>query len=86
LKPEPVTLTFETVTFEFPAFVNVTGSAVLLPTVTLPKVKFVELAFNKTVGELTVSVAALLIKLPALSLTATVNLAPLSEEVTAGVV
>jgi hypothetical protein len=86
LKPEPLTLTFETVTFEFPPLVKVTGSALLLPTLTLPKFRLLELGFNESVAPFTVSVAALLVTLPALSPTATVNFAPLSEEVVAGVV
>jgi hypothetical protein len=84
--PAPEMLTFEMVTFEFPAFVNVTLSVLVLPIVTLPKDKLVGLALSKTVEELTVSVAVLLVALPALLLTTTVNCAPLSDDVVAGVV
>jgi hypothetical protein len=52
----------------------------------LPKLKLVELEFNNRVDEVTVSVAALLVALPALLLTVTLNFALLSAVVSAGVV
>jgi hypothetical protein len=45
--PEPDMLTLEIVTLPVPPFVNVTGSAELAPTLTLPKLKFDVLEFNK---------------------------------------
>ena len=86
LNPAPETVTFDTVTPEEPAFVNVTESALLLPTFTLPKLKLVGLAFNETAAAFTVNVAALLVTFPALLLTTTTNFAPLSALVVAGVV
>ncbi len=87
LNPAPDTVTFDTVTLEDPAFVNVTESALLLPTFTLPKLKLVGLAFSETVAAaFTVNVAAPLVTLPALLLTTTANFAPLSALVVAGVV
>ena len=57
----------------------------MLPVLTLPKLKLTGLAANVEVDELTVSVAALLVTLPVLLVTTTVNvLAPAA--VAAGVV
>src|SRR5450631_3885683 len=75
LKPAPETVTFEIVTLEFPAFVSVTAWVLLLDTFTLPKLKDDELELRRSDEALTVSVAALLVALPALLLTATVNFA-----------
>jgi hypothetical protein len=86
LKPAPEIVTFEIVTFEFPAFVNVMFCVPLLDTLTLPKLTEDELEFSKRVDEVTVKTAALLVALPAPLLTATVNLALLSAIVSAGVV
>jgi hypothetical protein len=86
LKPAPEIVTFEIVIVEFPAFVSVTFCVPLLDTVTLPKLTEEELEFSKRVDVVTVSVAALLVALPALLLTATVNFALLSAVVSAGVV
>ena len=86
VKPAPAMLTFETVTFEFPAFVNVTLSVLLLPMSTFAKFRLVLLALSRDVATFTVSVAALLVTLPVLLLTTTVNCAPLSDDVVAGVV
>ena len=86
VKPAPETVTPETVTVELPAFVSVTLSELLLETFTLPKLKDEELALRRSVEVLTVSVAALLVTLPALLLTDTVNLALLFAAVSAGVV
>ena len=44
VKPAPVIATLEMVTFEFPLFVRVTLSGLLLPTSTVPKLKLVGLA------------------------------------------
>src|SRR5579863_3608200 len=86
LKPAPETVTFEIVTLELPAFVSVTDRVLLLDTFTLPKLKEDELELRRSVEALTVRVAALLLALPALLLTATVNYALLSVVVSAGVV
>jgi hypothetical protein len=86
VNPAPVMLTFETVTFEFPAFVNITLSMLLLPMLTFAKFRLVALVLSRYVAAFTVSVAALLVTLPALFVTVTVNWAPLSEAVVAGVV
>jgi hypothetical protein len=86
LKPAPEMLTVEIVILEVPAFLSVTLCVLLLDTVTPLKLKKVVLAFNKAVGALTARVAALLVMLPALFETTTVNCAPLSEVVVAGVV
>jgi hypothetical protein len=58
----------------------------LLDTFTLPKLTDEVLEFSKRVEAFTVSTAALLVALPALLLTATVNFALLSVVVSAGVV
>jgi hypothetical protein len=86
LKPAPEMLTLEIVTFEVPALVSVTFWLPLLDTFTLPKCKAVELALRTSVAALTVSVDELLVALPALLLTVTVNCALLSVVVSAGVV
>jgi hypothetical protein len=86
LKPAPAILTFEIVTFEFPAFVSVTLRTLLLPILTFPKLRLVALLFSKSVAAFTVRVAALLVMLPTLLVTVTVNCAPLSEVAVAGVV
>jgi len=48
--PAPAMETFDTVTFEFPAFVNVTPKLRLLPTLTLAKFKLVVLSFKRNVA------------------------------------
>ena len=86
LKPAPLMmLTLDMVTVEFPALVSVTFCVLLLDTFTLPKPKAVVLALRSAVvvAGLTVSVAVLLVALPALLLTVTLNVWPL---VSAGVV
>lgn len=86
LKPVPVALTLEMVTLELPEFFSVTPS-VLLPLVSMfPKLKLVGLTLSEAVAAFTVSVAALLVTLPPVLLTTTVNCAPLSVVVVAGVV
>ena len=84
--PAPETLTFEMVTLEFPAFVKVTPRVLLLPILTLPNDRLDELAFSSRVAAVTVNIAALLVVLPALLVTTTVNCALLSAVVVAGVV
>jgi hypothetical protein len=84
--PAPEMLTPETVTFEFPALVKVTLRMLLLPRLTFAKFKLVVLALSMDVAAFTVRVAALLVMLPATLVTVTVNCAPLSEMVVAGVV
>jgi len=86
LKPAPEMLTFEIVTLELPELVSVTARVLLAPVFTLPKLKLVGLALSRSVAVFTVSVAALLLTLPAELLTMTVNCALLSAEVVAGVV
>ena len=73
-------------TLELPALVSVTVCVPLLGMVTLPKLKEDALEFRRSDEALTVSIAALLVALPALLLTATVNFALLSVDVSAGVV
>jgi hypothetical protein len=79
-------LTFEIVTFELPEFVSVTARVLLEPVFVLPKLKLIGLAPSKCVTEFTVSMAVLLVMLPAELLTTTVNCAPVSAVVAAGVV
>lgn len=86
LKPAPDTLTLEIVMLEFPAFVNVTACALLFARVTLPKFKEDALELRRSVEAPTVSVAGMLVALPAVLLTVTVNAALLSAVVSAGVV
>jgi hypothetical protein len=84
--PAPESVTLEIVTLEFPLFVNVTVRLLLLPILTLEKFKLPVLALRIAVDADTVSVAGLLVTLPAAFETVTVNCAPLSAEVVAGVV
>jgi hypothetical protein len=86
LKPAPETVTFEIVTLEFPTFVTVAVLVLLLDMFTLPKLKEEELELRRSVEGLTVSIAALLVLLPAALLTTTVNFALLSVAASAGVV
>ena len=72
LKPGPETLTFEIETPEPPALASVTGKLATASIVTLPKFSVDGLAFNWP-GALTVKLAALLVALPVLLLTVTVN-------------
>jgi hypothetical protein len=85
-KPVPETVTLEMLTFEFPVLVRLALSDALLPTFTLPKLRLVGFAVSRKVAAFTVSVAALLVTLPAELLTTTVNCAPLSAVVVTGVV
>jgi hypothetical protein len=50
LKPVPATITLESVTFTFPAFVRITPSAAVLPTRTLPKFKLLVLELSRGVA------------------------------------
>lgn len=85
--PAPEMVTLEMVTSEFPPFVKVTGRTLLLPILTFEKFKLDWLALRINVpAAVTVSVAALLVTLPTLLVTVTVNCAPLSAVVVAGVV
>ncbi len=86
LKPAPETVTLEIVTMEFPALVSVTGNVPVFGMVTLPKLNDDALELRSSEEALTVSIAALLVALPAVLLTATVNFALLSVVVSAGVV
>jgi hypothetical protein len=83
VKPGPEIVTFEIVMLELPELVNVTGRRLLLTVLTLPKLKADALAVS---GPGTVRVAALLVTLPTELLTTTLNCAPLSAVVVAGVV
>jgi hypothetical protein len=76
--PAPEMLTLDTVTFEFPALVNVTPRLVLLPMLTLLKFRLVVLSFKSIVTGFTVRMAGLLVTLPTALVTVTVNCAPLS--------
>jgi hypothetical protein len=86
LRPAPEMLTLETVTLEFPVLVSFVVRRLLPPTLTFPKFKLVGLALSSLVAALTVSVALLLVTLPAVLLTTTRNCAPLSAVVVTGVV
>lgn len=87
LNPAPLILTAEIVTLADPAFVRFTLSTLLRPTLTLPNARLDVLGFSgPRVAALTVSVAALLVTLPAELLTATVNFAPFAAVVSEGVV
>lgn len=86
LKPGPETPTLEIVALELPEFVTVALRELLLPILTLPKFKLEGLALNFAEPEMTESVAASLVTLPAELLAVRVNCAPLSEVVVAGVV
>ncbi len=83
LNPAPETATPEIVMLEFPAFVSVTDCVPLLATFTLPKFIDDALELRSNVEAFTVSTAALLVTLPALLRTVTVNRA---LAVSAGVV
>lgn len=73
VNPAPEMVIFETVTLEFPALVNVTPRVVLLPMLTFAKLRLVELKLSRNVAAFTVSVAKLLVTLPAPFVTVTVN-------------
>ena len=84
--PAPEMLTLEMVTLEFPALVKVTPRMLVLPMLTFEKLRLVWLALRRNVAAFTVKVAALLLTLPTLFVMVTVNCAPLSVVVVAGVV
>lgn len=84
--PAPEMVTLEIVTFEFPPLVKITGRMLLLPILTLEKLRLVLLALRMSVAAVTVSVAALLVMLPELLVTVTVNCSLLFPVVVAGVV
>src|ERR1700674_3875859 len=80
-------VTVDIVTFEFPPLVKITGRMLLPPILTFEKLRLVLLALRiKVAAAFTVSVAVLLVMLPALLVTVTVNCTPLSAVVVAGVV
>src|SRR5258707_437955 len=79
LKPAPEMLTLEMVTLELPEAVSVAESVLLPFTTTFGKFKLDTLEVSCPDAALTVRIAALLVTLPALLLTRTVNCAPLSE-------
>ncbi len=87
LNPAPETTTFEIVTLELPVLVSVTVWVLVLEMLTLPKARPAELLLRREVAAaLTVRRAGLLVALPALLRTTTVNFAALSEVFVAGVV
>jgi hypothetical protein len=86
LKPAPEAVTPEMVTFAVPVFLTTTGSVLIVLVSTFPKLNVVGVTLRAAVAAFTVSVAALLVTLPAALLTNTVNCAPLSAVVVAGVV
>ena len=61
LNPVPVTVAPEIVTFELPVFVKVTGNALLLPTLTLPKLRLVGFAVSNKVAATPVPVSAIVV-------------------------
>ena len=79
-------VTFAIVMLELPEFVKVTPNVLVLPELTLPKLKDDVLTVSTPATALTVSVAAALVTLPAELLTVTVNCEPLSAPAAAGVV
>ena len=87
LNPAPATSTCEIVTSELPAFVRIMCCVLLLAMLTLPKFKLLVLELSTRVPVFeTVKEAGLLVTLPVLFLTTTVNCVPLSEAVVAAVV
>src|SRR5882757_1414235 len=86
LKPAPVVLRPEIVMLALPELVRVTPRVLVAPVEILPKLRLAGLAFSTTVEAFTVRVAPLLVALPAVLLTRTLNCAPLSAVVSAGVV
>ncbi len=87
VRPAPEIVTLETVMLLLPELVKVMPRELLLPTVTLLKFKLVVLGVSAPGGgALTVSIATLLVTFPTELVTTTVNCAPLSAVVSAGVV
>ena len=84
--PAPATMTFEIATLELPVLVNVTLCVLLFDTLTSQMPGSSHCCLEWKAAAFTVRTAALLVALPALLLTTTVNCAPLSEVVVAGVV
>src|SRR6266850_4329183 len=69
LKPVPEALTLEIVRLPVPEFLSVTPRTLLLLVSTFPKLKLVGLTLRAVLAAPTVSIAALLVTLPALLLT-----------------
>ena len=86
LNPGPDTLTFETVTLEFPLFGERHGIGAAAAYVDAPKIQLDAFGSQRRCGAFTVRVASLLVALPAELLTTTLNTAPLSAFVVAAVV
>ena len=86
VKPAPAMMTLEMLILALPEFVKVTPKTLLLPTLTLPKLRVDVLAVSGPGGALTVRVTALLVTLATELLTVTLNWVLLSEVVVAGVV
>ena len=86
VNPVPETVTLEIVMLAVPAFVNVTGSVLFIVTVTVLKLRLFVLGLSAPITPLTVSVAVLLVALPAELLTVTLKCVPLLETLSTGVV
>jgi hypothetical protein len=86
VSPGPESVTLEMMTSELPELVNVTLRVELLPIFTSPKLRDEALAVKGPGAGSTVNVAALLVTDPAELLTTTLNLVPLAEVVSVGVV
>ena len=87
LKVDPLAVICVMVSVAVPVFVIVNGRDVRIPTTSFPKLMLFELTCTAGAGAaLTVSVAALLVALPAVLLTTTSNVEPLSVVAVAGVV
>lgn len=84
--PAPETVTFDIVTLEFPPLVKTTGRMLLLPILTLEKLRLVLLALRMSVAAFTVRVAGLLVMFPELLVTVTLNCSLLFPVVVAAVV
>ncbi len=69
LKPVPVTVTLETVTFEFPLLVRVMASEPVLPTFTFPKLRLVGFAPSRKVAATPVPLSGIVRGEPGASLT-----------------
>ncbi len=71
--PAPATMTFEIATLELPVLVNVTFCVLLFDTLTFPNARLVALLLRMEGAAFTVRTAAVLVALPALLPTTTVN-------------
>ena len=83
LNPAPAMLTLEMLILVLPEFVKVTPNALLLPTLTFPKLRVDALTVSCPGWVLTLRVTVLLVTLPAELLIVTLSCAPLSALVAA---